>query len=63
MNDNQTCSTCKHWNAAGECELAGSADGIATHPSSLAVAIDWESYKADLNTKADFGCNQWKAKQ
>lgn len=61
-----TCKHCMFWDhdpseirkekqIAGSCTLAGRVDGIATHPTSLAIAHDNEDYGAWLETSPDFG--------
>ncbi len=42
------------------CLLSISRDGIATHPESLFMAMDYEGYYADLQVKENYGCNQWR---
>lgn len=60
-----TCSTCRWWNQyrqdLGSCELT-EGSGSPAHPESKAWAADSELYSAVLNTKPDFGCNQWDGK-
>lgn len=68
-----TCSTCQWWyydpddsgkeKEWGSCELASSDDGGPEHPESKAVARDDEAWSAWLNTRPDFGCNQWEIKE
>lgn len=63
-----TCSTCRWWANQhsfadgptwGGCELTGGGNS-PDHPESLAWASDAERYSAELNTRHDFGCNQWE---
>lgn len=67
----RVCSTCRWWlnNRSfadgptwGSCELAGGGDS-PDNPESLAWASDEEMYSAELNTRHDFGCNQWSEKE
>ena len=65
------CDTCRHWGANrwsnlpmsddymwGTCHLAGGHDGEPDNNKSLAWADDGGSYRAVLNTRANFGCIQ-----
>jgi hypothetical protein len=37
-------------------------DGKYRHPSSKALSVDGEGYRAELATLPDFGCVQWEPK-
>jgi predicted ATP-dependent serine protease len=64
------CQTCKHWNGFtesymrqgwGQCEMTSSESGEGS-PESLAVAQDYESYAAILETAAEYGCVMYQEK-
>lgn len=68
-----TCKDCRHWGGYGAygdeplpgwrtCDLTESGGAKKQVPRSKAVAIDAESYAADLFTASDFGCIQFEAK-
>jgi len=42
------------------CVLGQSENGEAIFPQSLAVAQDYESYRAFLEVRPHFGCNQFE---
>ena len=58
------CNNCKHWERYkhewGLCEMARGKSGDAEYPEGKAFAEDCESYSAWLNTRENFGCNQWE---
>lgn len=69
----KTCRTCRWWKQAayvdepgwGACVLAGYCTGDEPRHrkhGQLAIAQDFESYQAWLETAPDFGCVQWEAK-
>ncbi|MFA4974556.1 MAG: hypothetical protein WC683_18265 [bacterium] len=66
----RTCEPCRWWDADkvyrvagwGKCGLAESDCSYAIYKRSLAVAQDYEGYRAHLETRHDFGCVQWEAK-
>jgi hypothetical protein len=63
------CRTCRWWDDRntdrpgwGHCGLTASENGRPAHETK-AVALDFESYGASLETAPDFGCVQWKGKE
>ena len=44
----------------GVCQMTTYEPYQYTHPESLALAHDHEQYGAELLTRPDFGCVQWK---
>ena len=61
------CNDCEYWEAPemgewGSCKLADSENGDPTHEESMAVAVDFEGYRASLSTHKNFGCVQWEKK-
>ena len=64
------CANCINWSEPGNydegfgnCCMGGSSSGEAFDKESKAVAQDYESYSAGLDTKPDFYCNQWEGKE
>lgn len=62
------CRDCRHWMAVDErdadlqrpCAMTLRDDDEPAQPTSLAIAQDYECYRAWLTTAADFGCVQFE---
>ncbi len=58
------CKNCSHLSQRGECYyvclLGETIDGEVVHPETLAFAMDYEFYHANLQVKENYGCNQWR---
>jgi len=70
------CKDCKWWDTStfyvegsapheyGACELAETDGGTPQHPDALGQAVDLcLEHTARLETRWDFGCNQFEAKE
>lgn len=71
------CRDCEHWMEPetnpyfvqddealwGLCEISWSKGGRPIEPNAKFVALDNESYQADLHTRWDFGCNQFEQRR
>ena len=74
MNSDATCQTCEYWESIsemiieggwGKCKMTESEGTVpsAKMPTSKAIAVDGESYWAELRTRPTFGCNQHEPKE
>ena len=62
------CKDCRNWvheegDATGDCFMTEAVYGGAANKDSLAIASDASGYYAILQTKPDFGCVQFAAKE
>ena len=69
----KTCETCRWWERLerrsyhvgewGRCGAAGDSSHEEPAERCKFTAWDYEGYLSGLDTRPDFGCNQWEARE